>query len=146
MKMKNRLLCLMLLLSSFGLQAQQASGVGAGAQDPFGLSMIVTAFIVVLCALIVMYVFFRLFTAISISYTARRTAKLKGGFVKGAKKEVVPGEVYAAISMALYDLSNDAHDIENTVLTIVRTRRSYSPWSSKIYGLRQIPNRNRHPH
>lgn len=51
----------------------------------------------------------------------------------------ISGEVMAAISMALYEMTNDAHDVENTVLTIERTRRSYSPWSSKIYGLRQMP-------
>lgn len=49
------------------------------------------------------------------------------------------GEIFAAISMALYELSDDNHDIENTVLTIRKVQRSYSPWSSKIYSLRQTP-------
>lgn len=56
-----------------------------------------------------------------------------------ASNEDVSGEVMAAISMALYEMVSDTHDVENTVLTIERTRRTYSPWSSKIYGLRQLP-------
>ncbi len=33
------------------------------------------------------------------------------------------------------------HDVEETVLTITRVKRSYSPWSSKIYTLRETPPR-----
>ena len=51
----------------------------------------------------------------------------------------VSDEVYAAISMAVYQLQNHAHDQENTVLTIDKAAHMYSPWSSKIHGLRQIP-------
>ncbi len=49
------------------------------------------------------------------------------------------GEEIAAIAMALYEHLN-AHDAENTVLTINKVKRAYSPWSSKIYGLREVPN------
>ncbi|MDE5785198.1 MAG: lamin tail domain-containing protein, partial [Duncaniella sp.] len=51
------------------------------------------------------------------------------------------GEAIAAIVMALHE-HLDAHDSENTVLTIKKLRRAYSPWNSKIYGLREIPNRH----
>jgi len=51
------------------------------------------------------------------------------------------GEVYAAIAMALHEMNGDEHDYENTVLTIKSIDRSYSPWSSKIYTLREIPRR-----
>lgn len=53
--------------------------------------------------------------------------------------KAVSDEVYAAISMAVYQLQNHAHDQENTVLTIDKAAHMYSPWSSKIHGLRQIP-------
>ncbi len=48
------------------------------------------------------------------------------------------GEEIAAIAMALYEHLN-AHDTESTILTINKVKRAYSPWSSKIYGLRQVP-------
>ena len=49
------------------------------------------------------------------------------------------GEEIAAIAMALYEHLN-AHDTENTILTINKVKRTYSPWSSKIYGLREVPD------
>ncbi|MGE5402287.1 MAG: hypothetical protein ACM3S2_17955 [Ignavibacteriales bacterium] len=49
------------------------------------------------------------------------------------------GEVYAVIGMALHLYLQDLHDYENMVLTMQRVMRPYSPWSSKIYGLRQYP-------
>lgn len=53
-----------------------------------------------------------------------------------------PGEVYAAIAMALHEMQDEeVHDVEETVLTITRVKRSYSPWSSKIYTLRETPHR-----
>ena len=50
-------------------------------------------------------------------------------------------EVYAAIAMAIYAATEEVHDVEETVLTIRPVARTYSPWSSKIYGLREIPKR-----
>jgi hypothetical protein len=58
-----------------------------------------------------------------------------------SSKKKVPEEVYAAIAMALYESNEDAHDIENAILTFYNIARTYSPWNSKIYGLRQIPQR-----
>jgi hypothetical protein len=51
----------------------------------------------------------------------------------------VPEEVNAAIALALYLYENDLHDNENTVLTLQKVSRTYSPWSSKIYTLRKLP-------
>ena len=42
--------------------------------------------------------------------------------------------------MALYEHLN-THDIEETILTINKVKRTYSPWSSKIYTLRETPMR-----
>ena len=50
------------------------------------------------------------------------------------------GEEMAAIVMALHEHLN-AHDQENTILTINKVKKAYSPWSSKIYGLRELPRR-----
>ena len=50
------------------------------------------------------------------------------------EKEAVDG-VYAAIATAIYLYSEELHDVENTVLTMNRVSRAYSPWSSKFLGL-----------
>jgi glutaconyl-CoA/methylmalonyl-CoA decarboxylase subunit delta len=51
----------------------------------------------------------------------------------------ITGEICAAIGLALHLHLEDYHDYERTLLTIQKAIRPYSPWSSKIYGLRQIP-------
>jgi hypothetical protein len=44
-------------------------------------------------------------------------------------------EVMAAIAVALYLNSKEMHDVETLKLTINKSSRPYTPWSSKIYGL-----------
>ena len=52
------------------------------------------------------------------------------------------GAVVAAITTALYEVSEEnIHDMEDTVLTIQKVSRCYSPWSSKIYGMREAPRK-----
>ena len=62
-------------------------------------------------------------------------AKSHGADLREMPKEDRPGqdsgEVIAAIAMALHD-HLDTHDRENTVLTINKVKRAYSPWSSKF--------------
>ncbi|MFO7874105.1 MAG: OadG family protein [Bacteroidales bacterium] len=48
------------------------------------------------------------------------------------------GEINAAIAAAIYLYRSELHDYENTVLTMKKVSRTYSPWSSKIYGLRNL--------
>lgn len=51
----------------------------------------------------------------------------------------INGEIAAAISTALHLYKNEYHDFENTVLTINKVSKTYSPWSSKLYGLSKNP-------
>lgn len=44
------------------------------------------------------------------------------------------GDENAAICTALYLYFNEMHDEEKYVMTIKKVSRSYSPWSSKLYG------------
>jgi hypothetical protein len=55
------------------------------------------------------------------------------------KSLALSGEVNAAIAAAIHLYRSEMHDYENTVLTISKVSRTYSPWSSKIYGLRNTP-------
>ncbi len=85
--------------------------------------------------------------------TINLTLKLDGNEAKVVDKVIELGsnvqqidesqdeDVFAAIAMALYELRNESshHDWEETVLTIEKVKKDYSPWSSKIYGLREIP-------
>ena len=111
--------------------------------DASGIGMAITAMSVVFSGLLLLFISFRLVGKISINLGKLRLEKLKNKhheILKDAEHEI-PGEVIAAISMALHEKQNDVHDIEDTVLTISRVKRSYSPWSSKIYTLRETPNK-----
>lgn len=47
------------------------------------------------------------------------------------------GEEAAVIAAAIHMYLNEQHDFENPILTIKKAEKSYSPWSSKIYGIQQ---------
>ncbi|MBN2355451.1 OadG family protein [candidate division KSB1 bacterium] len=50
---------------------------------------------------------------------------------------MISGEVVAAITLALQLSREELHDMEKTILTMQRITRPYSPWSSKVYGIRK---------
>lgn len=58
------------------------------------------------------------------------------------EEKYLSGEVSAAIAMALSLYFKEQHDEESGVLTIKRVSRTYSPWSSKIYGVNNYPGKN----
>jgi len=66
--------------------------------------------------------------------------KLFGGKqpVKDDALQVDPGEVSAAVAMALYLHFGEMHDVESGVVTIKRISKLYSPWSSKLYHMRNL--------
>ena len=49
------------------------------------------------------------------------------------------GAVVAAIAAALFEVTENVHDIEPAVLTIKKV--THSPWGSKIHGIREIPKK-----
>lgn len=118
---------------------KEAASQRMAKNDPYGIIMAITAMSVVFVALILLY---RVFKRVGLSAirTSRKKAEQAG---KAANPDAISGEVFAAISAAihLYVVQEEAHDVENTILTINKVARSYSPWSSKIYGLRDVPQK-----
>ncbi len=55
--------------------------------------------------------------------------------------QTISGEVNAAVAMAIYMHFNEYHDDESNIVTIKRVSKTYSPWSSKIYSVRNAFNR-----
>jgi hypothetical protein len=47
----------------------------------------------------------------------------------------ITGDENAAICTALYLYFTELHDEERYVMTVKKVSRTYSPWSSKIYGI-----------
>lgn len=111
--------------------------------DANGVGMAITAMSVVFLGLILLYLSFKGIGRIAISLSQRNAMKATGttDLEEVEKLTDASGEVYAAIAMALHEEQNQVHDFEDTVLTIERIKRSYSPWSSKIYTLRETPRK-----
>ena len=112
--------------------------------DSSGIGMSITAMGVVFTGLLLLYICFRGIGRIAISLRRRNAMEAKDvtsiGEAKEKKLGEAPGEVIAAITLAMHE-HQDLHDVEDTVLTITRVKRSYSPWSSKIYTLRETPKK-----
>lgn len=100
----------------------------------------VVGYSVVFVALVVMvFVFIRLPKILKLNFR-RKKPELETEAVPGSGKEkYLSGEVSAAIGMALTLYFKEQHDEESGILTIKRVSRTYSPWSSKIYGVNNNP-------
>jgi hypothetical protein len=73
-------------------------------------------------------------------YIHGKKKKITAKIIEPVNKEpVINEEVIAVIGLALSMHLQDVHDYEKAIITIQKVMRPYSPWSSKIYGLRQIP-------
>lgn len=111
--------------------------------DPIGVAMMMIAMSVVFSALALLYLFFKntsFFYKIDVKKLLcylRRKPECEEE--EESEDEGLPGEVVSAIALALHLYQNELHDHENSILTIKKVSRTYSPWSSKIYGLRQMP-------
>ncbi|MCL1933850.1 MAG: OadG family protein [Candidatus Azobacteroides sp.] len=109
--------------------------------DSRGIGMTITAMGVVFLGLIALYLLFKLIGNTAVSLSHKRTMKASGVSAEEARDIAQQsGEIYAAIAMAIFE-ATEFHDDENTILTIKNTVRNYSPWSSKIYTLRETPKR-----
>lgn len=110
--------------------------------DSNAIILTVVGYLIVFTALVLLYaVFFYLpkLFQVKISLKRQKSDKIKEPDIE--KGEELTGEVSAAISMALHMYFNQYHDEENTSMTIKRESRLYSPWSSKIYQVRNQFNR-----
>lgn len=133
-------------LTRKAIQAEKARN--AAENDKFGGAITIIAMCIVLSALIILSLLFLCFGKISSMIHTRKKRAAHGVTEKEADPlhdEADSGEVIAAISMALAEHMGQGHDMEDTILTIRRMRKAYSPWNSKIYNLRVVPmldNRN----
>ena len=110
--------------------------------DPYGIIMAITAMSVVFVALIILYLLFKWIGNLSIKKHQKRSDDVAKQNDKAEHKfEETSAEAYAAIALALhlYREETELHDVENTILTIEKSKKAYSPWSSKIYMLRETP-------
>lgn len=106
--------------------------------DPWGIGMTVIGYVVVFMALLLLYIIFFNLTKV-LQINVKRLLRREGKEVKKEEDLSISGELNAAIALAIHLYYSEIHDKEDAVLTINKVSKTYSPWSSKIYGLRQFP-------
>lgn len=128
-----------LIFAGFVVSAQNSETLPASQNNGTGFFLV--AIIVVFITMILLHLTFRLIYRYSVGKQIRNNESNATPEGKAVVHEEISGEVFAAISTALHLYETEQHDFESTILTIHRATKSYSPWSSKIYGLRQVPRK-----
>jgi len=99
-----------------------------------------TGYLIVFTALVLLFWLFSAVPKIIVLGKVKRSIR-QGKEPLPAVEDTISGEATAAIAMALHLYLDEIHDKESGVLTIKRISKAYSPWSSKIYAVRNQFNR-----
>lgn len=124
---------------------QEKKAEDAKKYDSYGGGISIIAMSIVIGALIVLSVLFYIFGNISSWFMKRKKKKTAVNLKNESSVDNIPssstdtGDVIAAISAALSQHFATDHDMQDTILTIKKLRKAYSPWNSKIYNMRQLP-------
>lgn len=102
--------------------------------DPYGFGMALLAMLVVILVLAFTATIFQNIDNL-IQFTLKVSSKRRKESEAPEKKPSTSGEEAAAIALALHMYISEQHDSESMRLTLNRISRTYSPWSSKIYGI-----------
>lgn len=103
-----------------------------------GITVAIVGYLVVFASLWFLSVFLFYMGKILMN-TQRQRLKQTGHKMADAPDLKYSGEVNAAIAMALSIHFAEIHDDESGTLTINIKPRRYTPWSSKLYNLRDEP-------
>ena len=104
------------------------------ASDPYGAGLAVVAISVVFFALVCIMFMMGGYGKLIQRFQNRKQTSGKATVTSGTGN-APEGEVYAAIAAAIYAYSQDLHDVEDTVITIQKTERAWTPWNAKFYNM-----------
>lgn len=93
--------------------------------DPKGAGLAIVCIVVVFLALVIIVFIMNFY-----STTIR---KVQEG--KPTAAASTDADVYAAIAAALYRYQEEQHDEEETILTIQKVERAWTPWNAKYYNM-----------
>jgi hypothetical protein len=112
-----------------------------GAITTESLIIALVGYLVVFASLVLLFWVFNTIPKLIYTKARKRSGKEKDS-AQESNELGIPGDTTAAISMALHLYFSELHDEESGVLTIKKVSKSYSPWSSKIYAVRNQFNRS----
>lgn len=102
-----------------------------------GYVILITGLSIVFCSLLTLSLVFKYGLPVML-YVYKIVTKGKDKKISEIKVEAdkdFTGEIAAAIGTAVHMYLNQQHDHESAILTIKQVKKTYSPWSSKIYGV-----------
>jgi glutaconyl-CoA/methylmalonyl-CoA decarboxylase subunit delta len=99
----------------------------------YAFTLIIVGVTVVFAALALLVIILKSMPALGKIFTRLPGFKKPDAPLKSDQK--IPAQVSAAIAAAVYLYLDEVHDKESGMMTIRKVSRTYSPWSSKIYGL-----------
>jgi hypothetical protein len=123
---------------------QTVANGNLGFDGPWSFGKIIAWMFVAFIAFVMLLIFFKVITSLIRGEKLKpveNLSEIAASQTGESSSKEDSHEVCAAIAMAMYEVDENEHDIESTILTIYDVDRTYSPWSSKIYGMREIPVR-----
>lgn len=116
------------------------------ASDPIGIGLAVVAIAVVFLALLCISLILKGYGNLIMSTQdrkARKAAKEASHAIATPSASQTSGEIYAAIATAIYLYNEELHDEEDTIITIQKVERAWTPWNAKYYNMNQYFNNKR---
>lgn len=98
--------------------------------DPSGAGLAIVAIIVVFMALVLICFIMKIYGS-----AIRKVQEQKPDNMLVAADG---GEIYAAIAAAIHCYEEEQHDAEDTVITIQKVERAWTPWNAKFYNMNQF--------
>lgn len=95
----------------------------------------IVAYMIVFLLLTAMVILFSQWHRLREYVAKNQRMKKSGAEVPVKVEQNTSGDENAAICTALYLYFTELHDEEKYVMTVKKVSKTYSPWSSKIYGV-----------
>lgn len=113
--------------------------------DPVGVGLTLVAICVVFIALVCICFIMKGYGSAIMKFQDRKKRKVaaRENLAAPAPTKEIAGEVYAAIAAAIYMYDQDMHDEEDTVITIQKVERAWTPWNAKFYNMNKYFNNRR---
>ncbi len=133
-------IALVSLTLSSGVAFATSNAEKVAEQDPSGMGMALTAMSVVFLALIVLYLIFKFLGKGFVNSKQKSDAAASAAAAMPKSDNMDDVACAIATAIALYQQEKN---FSGARLTRGSTAKAYSPWNSKIYSLRKLPQKKR---
>ncbi len=103
-----------------------------------GIIILIVGVGIVFLGLLLLYVVFQVIVPFFLSLGKKKQSSVNIKIAENPIPAYRTGEEIAVIAAAIHLFMEEAHDEENAILTIGKSSKNYSPWSSKIYATHQL--------